>query len=107
MIERQVDSPMPRPSGFVVNKGSKMRCARAGSSPVPVPSTEMAGPPSSASDHDPVEQRLLQLYPVAHHGPIAGGELGEQRDTLPLQLAAGERSTSWMTTASFKTPLES
>jgi hypothetical protein len=25
MIDRQIESPIPRPSGFVVKKGSKMR----------------------------------------------------------------------------------
>src|ERR1700722_19177352 len=39
MIDRQIESPMPMPSGFVVKKGSKMRCAIAGSSPGPVSPT--------------------------------------------------------------------
>ena len=35
MIDRQMASPMPRPSRFVVKKGWNMRSATAGSSPVP------------------------------------------------------------------------
>ena len=36
MIERVIDRPMPRPSGFVVKKGSKTRDRVSGGSPAPV-----------------------------------------------------------------------
>ena len=42
MIERQIDSPNPIPSGFVVKKASKMRSTFAGSSPVPVSVTAIS-----------------------------------------------------------------
>jgi hypothetical protein len=37
-IDRQMASPMPRPSRYVVKKGWNMRSATDGSSPVPVSS---------------------------------------------------------------------
>src|ERR1700738_955810 len=40
---------------------------------------------------DQVYDYLLQLYPVAHHGLIAGDEVRAQRDAMPLHLAVGER----------------
>ena len=44
-IDRQIESPMPRPSGFVVTKGSKRRSATAGSRAAPVSSTEISTVP--------------------------------------------------------------
>ena len=46
-IDRQMASPMPRPSGFVVKKGWNMRSATAGSSPAPVSFTETSTLPGS------------------------------------------------------------
>ena len=111
MIDRQIESPMPRPSDLVVKKGSKMRCAMAGSSPGPVSSTVTCGTvrlgegdgdgqlPFAVRDrchgldavHDQVQQHLLQLNLVAQHGLRAGGQIGVQHDAVLLQFAAGER----------------
>jgi hypothetical protein len=39
MIERQIDSPMPMPSGFVVKKALNSRAECSGSIPMPESST--------------------------------------------------------------------
>ena len=111
MIERQIESPMPSPSDFVVKKGSKIRFATASSSPGPVSSTATSTAPGSASAadtdssrvhsvtrthgfnavYDQVQQHLLQLNPVTEDRPFADGEVSVQHDALPLQLGADER----------------
>jgi hypothetical protein len=42
MIERQIDRPIPIPSGFVVKKASNIRPTFVGSSPVPVSVTAIS-----------------------------------------------------------------
>jgi hypothetical protein len=44
MIERQIDSPMPIPSDFVVKKGWKIRLMVPVSIPVPESSTATSAP---------------------------------------------------------------
>jgi hypothetical protein len=61
MIERQIESPMPSPSDFVVKKGSKIRCAIVGSSPAPVSSIVTSTPPGSVSAEDTVSSLVWSL----------------------------------------------
>src|SRR5260221_2203378 len=44
-IDRQIDSPMPMPLGFVVKKGSKRRSMVSGASPGPESSTAISTAP--------------------------------------------------------------
>src|ERR1700680_2947957 len=47
-----MESPMPRPSDFVVKNGSNICCTTAGSSPAPVSSTAMSALSGSATVED-------------------------------------------------------
>ena len=59
MIDRQMESPIPMPLGFVVNKDSKMRSAIAGSMPTPVSLTATSTPPGSMRSEDTISSNLL------------------------------------------------
>src|SRR5882762_3717937 len=69
MIERQIDNPKPRPSGFVVTNGSKIRGATAGSNPGPLSWTEIRTVPASVSADDTV--RTLARSVTAFTASIA------------------------------------
>ena len=86
MIERQIESPMPMPLGFVVKKASNKRSMISGAIPGPESSTAIstaAGPVALRSHaqhprfvrarahrlngvHDQIQDDLLQLDPVPH-----------------------------------------
>src|SRR5271170_3943155 len=63
-IDRQIESPIPRPSDFVVKKGSKRRSATVGSSPAPVSSTEISTLPGSARVDVTIGSRVRSATPL-------------------------------------------
>jgi hypothetical protein len=70
MIDRHIESPIPRPSDFVVKKGSKIRCAMSGSNPMPVSSTVTSTLPGSARLEDTINSRVRSSTPLIASMPF-------------------------------------
>src|SRR5271156_3698103 len=69
-MDRQIASPMPRPSDFVVKKVWNMRSATAGSSPVPVSCTATSTLLGSASLEDIVSSLERSVTPFMASTPF-------------------------------------
>ena len=98
MIARQIDSPIPMPSGFVVKSGLNIRSISCDPIPVPVSATDITTQSPSLSlrldaqdprliscrhrvdgVRDQIEQHLLQLDPIPSY-----------RRQLPIRLSLDE-----------------
>ena len=107
MIERQIDSPIPRPEGLVVKKAVKSWFTFFASMPIPKSATATSTRPASCCcdrnqqlaravgdrchgldgvDYQ-IDDHLLQLDPIAKHRRQRRRELQPQRRSMPKGFA--------------------
>jgi hypothetical protein len=100
MIDRQTDSPRPKPPGLVVWKASKMRSSAAGATPGPVSRTATSAPAGSALEvlitksRGPSLKSLIASIALMIRGarilrPISNRQTATRRPLPPLPRPRG------------------